>query len=374
MLNSNVTPDSTQRILIYRIGNLGDTICTIPAMAAIRHHFPHAWIGLLTNKETTGNPDPEEILKNNDFLDEIITYNVERIHELGYLWNLLKKLRSLQIDLFVYFSLSKSTRQRLIRDWFFFNSAGCRRLVGFELPRPVKTYTKNNITMPVFPQEVDRLMSLLTPLGIDTGTVDFRLPIGEKDRQAVDTIWNHYELKDKDPIIAICPGSKYPVNRWGVERFAEVASKLSEQFGVKILLLGGMGETRAGEEILERAGIPLVNLIGKTNYMEAAEIISRSSLLVSNDTGLVHMAAAVGTPVVGIYSSRDYSGAWHPWGDSHTVLRDDSVTCRFCLKTECETKECINNITVEHVVDACSVYLKKSTIHTRRKEICNSLL
>ncbi len=75
MLNSNVTPFSTQRILIYRIENLGDIICTIPAMAAIRHHFPHVWIGLLTNKEATGNPDPEEILKNNDFLDEIIVDN-----------------------------------------------------------------------------------------------------------------------------------------------------------------------------------------------------------------------------------------------------------------------------------------------------------
>ncbi len=64
MLNSNVTPYSTQRILIYRIGNLDDTICAIPVMVAIRHHFSHAWIGLLTNKETTGNPDPEEILKN----------------------------------------------------------------------------------------------------------------------------------------------------------------------------------------------------------------------------------------------------------------------------------------------------------------------
>ncbi len=138
--------------------------------------------------------------------------------------------------------------------------------------------------------------------------------------------------------------------------------------------MGGAGDIKFGVEISKRAGDIIVNLVGKTNYMEVAEIISRSNLLVSNDTGLVHMAAAVGTPVVGIYSSRDYSGAWHPWGDSHTVLRDDSVTCRFCLKTECETKECINNITVEHVVDACSVYLKEPTIHTRRKEICNYLL
>ena len=358
-----ITPDSTtiqnpiQRILIYRVGNLGDTLCTIPAMVAIRNRFPHAWIGLLTNKEAQDKPDPEDILKNNDFIDEIITYRVKRIYEFGYLWNLLKKLRSLRIDLLVYFSLSKSSRQRLIRDWFFFNSTGCRRLVGFKLPKPVKTFRENGITTPVFPREVERLMTLVEPLGIDPKNIEFRLPIGENDKRAVDILWNRYALQGKTPIVAICPDSKFPVNRWRISHFAQVASILNEKFGAAIIILGGPGQKKSGEDISIKAGNSIVNLIGKTNYMEAAEIISRCNLLVSNDTGLVHAAAAVGTSVVGIYSSRNFPGAWHPWGDGHTILRDDSAQCRFCFKTECETKECINNITVEHVIDACSAYL-----------------
>ena len=204
-----------KKILVYRIGNLGDTVCAMPAMVAVRRLFPNAWIGLLTNKEETGNPDAEEILKGNNFLDEIITYNTARLRAPRYLRELLKRLRSLQIDLLVYLSISKSTRQRFMRDWLFFRLAGCRKLIGFKLPKPFRTYTENGIRIPVFPQEVDRLMSLLAPLGIDATNIDFHLPIKDKDREAVDILWNQYNMKNKNPIIAICPGAKFPVKQIG---------------------------------------------------------------------------------------------------------------------------------------------------------------
>lgn len=347
-----------KRILIYRIGNLGDTVCAMPAMVAVRRRFPNAWIGLLTNKEEGDNPDSEEILKGNDFLDEIITYQSERLRETKYLWELLKRLHKLQIGLLVYLALSKNTRQRLVRDWLFFRLAGCKKLVGFKLPKPIKEVTHNGITLPVYPQEVDRLMSLLVPLGINPSIIDFRLPIKEKDKETVDVIWNDYQLKTKNPIVAICPGAKFPAKCWEVNRFSEVANILKKEFDVKILLIGGPSEKASGDEIIKITGDSVVNLIGETSYMESAEVIRRCNLLVSNDCGPVHLSAAVGTPVVGIYSSRDFIGAWHPWGDEHTVLRNDSVTCRFCFKTECETMECINSISVEQVIDACLDYLK----------------
>ncbi len=93
--------------------------------------------------------------------------------------------------------------------------------------------------------------------------------------------------------------------------------------------------------------------------MESAEVISHCKLLVSNDSGLAHLAAAVGTPVVGIYSSRNFPGSWHPWGNNHIVLRNDTLSCRFCFRTECETMQCINSITVEQVVETCRKYLKQ---------------
>ena len=127
-----------KKILIYRIGNLGDIVCAMPAMVAVRQRFPNAWIGLSANKEGGNYPDSEEILKGNDFLDEIITYHPARLKEVGYLFNFLKKLRSLHIDFLMYLVISKNTRQRLIRDWLFFRSAVCQKFIGFELPKPTK--------------------------------------------------------------------------------------------------------------------------------------------------------------------------------------------------------------------------------------------
>ena len=194
--------------------------------------------------------------------------------------------------------------------------------------------------------------------GVVGKNINLSLPIKEKDKETVDIIWNDYQLKTKNPIIAICPSAKFSVKRWDVMRFSEVARILEKDCGAKILLIGGSDEKISGEEIIKGTKNSIVNLIGKTSYMESAEVIRRCNLLVSNDCGPVHLSAAVGTPVVGIYSSRDFPGAWHPWGKNHTVLRNDSVPCRFCFKTECETMECINSISVEQVVTACRDYLK----------------
>lgn len=351
--------NEVNKILIYRIGNLGDTICAMPAMVAVRQHFPKSKIYLLTNKETTGNPDAEEVLKGNDFIDKIITYDTARLKKIGYLVDILRKLRLLQFDLLVYLSLSESTHMRLIRDWFFFHLSGCKRLVGFKLPKPIHIHTTNGLRIPFFPQEVDRLMALLTPLGINPAKVDFHLPMKDNDKKAVDNIWNEYGLKDKNPIIAICPGAKFPAKRWDVGRFAEVASVLKKLFDAKILLIGGPGDRGEGEEILKRVGNSIINLIGKTTYMGSSEVLSRCDLLISNDCGPAHLAAAVGTPVVGIYSSRSFPGLWHPWGKNHTVLRNDILPCRFCFRTECKTMECINSITAEQVIESCRKYLER---------------
>ncbi len=350
--------NEVNRILIYRIGNLGDTVCAIPAMVAIRQRFPYATILLLTNKETMGNPDAEEVLKGNDFIDEIITYDPAKLKNIGYLKEFIKKFRLLQIDLFVYLSLSESTHMRLIRDWVFFSLLGCKRRVGFKLPKLIDTRRVKGIEIPIFPQEVDRLMSLLIPLGVDTSNIDFRLPIKDDDKRNVDILWNEYNLKDKNPIIVICPGAKFPAKQWDVQRFAEVISVLREMFNAKIILIGGHGDKKTAEEIIKKTRNSIVNLTGTTTYMESAEILGRCDLLISNDCGPVHLAAAVGTPVVGIYSSRSYPGLWHPWGKIHTILRNDTLPCRFCFRIECETKECINSITPEQVVVACRKYLK----------------
>jgi ADP-heptose:LPS heptosyltransferase len=345
------------RILIYRIGNLGDIICSLPAMMAVRQNFPEAWIGLLTNKATGGDPDPEMILAGNNCFNEILTYNPEEIKDWGYLKKFARLLRSLKIDLFVYLSHQKNTTKRLIRDWCLFRTTISGKFIGFRLAKPSRTIMQNDVIIPEYPQEVVRLLSLLSP-EIEVSDIEFCLPIKEEHIKKVDVFEQRYQLSKKYPIVAICPGGKFSTKHWNNENFARVASSLQAQLNARIILIGGSQEQDAGQLIQREGGKYIINLIGLTNYMDSAEVISRCNLLIANDCGAVHLAAAVKTPVVGIYSSRDYPGAWHPWGNYHTILRNDSLPCRFCLKIECDSKQCINSITPKQVLEASINYLK----------------
>jgi len=347
------------KILIYRIGNLGDIICAIPAMVAVRERYPEAWIGLLTNKEVSGNPDAEEILKGNDFIDEIITYFPNRLRDFRYVIDFFYRIHSLKIDIVVCLAISSSSYMRLIRDWIFFRAIGIRKIVGLKKPKAIGINFVQGVSIPIFPQEVDRTMALLNPLGIDSSKVIFRLPIQEKEKKNITSVWDHFGLVGKFPVIAICLGAKFPAKRWPIANFIKVVLILQQEFSGRIILVGGPGDQISGAEVMKKIQASVINLIGKTTYMETAEIITRCHLLVSNDCGPVHLAAAVGTPVVGIYSSRDRYGAWHPWGKNHTVLRNDLLNCRFCFRVECKSMECIKNITVGQVMDACKKYLKK---------------
>ncbi len=347
-----------KRILLYRIGHFGDTICAIPPMVAVRKRFPKSWICLLTNKEMNGAPDPGEILSGNDFLDEIITYETDKVRKVHYLWLLVRKLRSYRFDLLIYFSLSNGTRLRLIRDWFFFLLTGCRKRIGFELPYPVSNFqTEEGIRIPTYPREVDRLMSLLKPLEIAENEIEFRLPIKDENIAFVDRVWVEYGLLHRAPIIGISPGGKFPVQRWDVERYAIVAKALKRKYDAAIILIGGPGDLEEASKIKSEAGDFVINLVGKTTYMDSAEVVRRCCLLISNDSGPVHVAAAVGTPVIGIYSARNLPETWHPWGSDHTILMNDLPSCRFCQLTVCDTRECIDGITVERVLEATESYL-----------------
>lgn len=348
---------SIEQVLIYRVGNLGDTICAIPSMVAVRQRFPNANIVLLTNKSDPGQPDCEQILKGNDYIDRFITYSPERLREPGYLFWLFKTIFALKSDLLVYLALSESKRQRLIRDWLFFKFAGSKYCLGFKLPQPIDSFISDGNVLPVFLQETDRLMSLLLPLGISADQVNFKLPITEADTDEVERLCRKNKLDLACKVVAVCPASKFQSKLWPVERFAEVIDYIVNAHGVKVVLIGGSSEKIAGERICAHTGESVINLIGKTNFMQTAVLLSRCVLLVANDCGPVHLAAAVATPVVGIYASIHYPGAWHPWGSIHTVLRNDSFACRFCFKKECSLMSCISSITTDQVTKACSDHL-----------------
>jgi heptosyltransferase-2 len=163
---------------------------------------------------------------------------------------------------------------------------------------------------------------------------------------------------DRDELlIGVHPGAAYgETKRWFPERFARVMDLLQKP-GRRFVLLGGPGEERLAERISAIAAHPPINTVGKTKVGEALALISRCGLFLSNDSGLMHAAAALGIPQVALFGSTD-PGKTAPLNDKAVVVRPEGVSCTPCFKSECpENLECMKAITVEEVYAAAEQLL-----------------
>jgi len=348
-------PKNPRRILIYRIGQIGDTICAIPAMIAVREHFPKAHITLLTSPVGRDMPGAKELLQGADFLDEMIIYYHNEIESWQGVLALVKKLREGRYEFFIELPNELGTFKRFLRDMVFAKVIGCKYAFGFRVAT-LRIFLKAQARHLRFKKEVERLLDVLGEEGIPTSKVSFRLPIKPEDKEFVDRLFEEHGVKG-DLCIAINPGAKRPSNRWPKERFAEVGKALRERYGARIWITGGPADVELANWIAEEIGDSAIPVAGKTSLLQSAELLRRCELLITNDTGPMHLAEAVGTPIVAIISPWQLPGRWYPYGERNIILRG-SASCELCYKFDCSLTKCIESISVEDVISACERVLK----------------
>jgi ADP-heptose:LPS heptosyltransferase len=195
-------------------------------------------------------------------------------------------------------------------------------------------------------------MKIMIPLGIYEDNPEFNLPITPEAKQQIDALLPKTQDFTNRLKIVIHPGAKFPVNRWPRGKFLGLVRMLIENLNAFVILVGGKDTSQTCSFIEADVKSNILNLCGKTSIAQTAEIILRSKILVSGDSGPLHLSEAVGTAAVGIYTARDYPNCWYPWSNKSVILRHD-VKCQVCFKTNCETRECIDGITVEEVFAAC---------------------
>jgi len=252
------------------------------------------------------------------------------------------------INTVFYFAPSGRRFHQRLRDMLFFKWCGIKNIYGLKLKDG-----ESNLQRPA--HETDRLLQMLKVDGFKTpSAVRFELSISAMDRARVDRLWQDLCLTKKT-VVAIGLGSKMPVKRWDEERYRELGLRVAALKDMRLLVLGGAEDHPLGERLCEVWNGRGYNLAGKTSYMESAEVLKRCRLYVGNDNGTTHLAAAVGTPCVAIFSSRDLPGVWYPYGNGHTVFRRD-VECQGCMLYECvnEKMKCIRSVTVDEVFAACA--------------------
>ncbi|MFZ0677688.1 glycosyltransferase family 9 protein [Candidatus Binatus sp.] len=349
-------PIDAKRVCIYRIGNIGDTACAIPAMHAIRRSYPSAHLTLVTSPGNAGSIGARELLDGVRWIDEIVVYHAEDIATARGRLELVRSLRARKFEVWIELPVVAAPLATLFRNLIVARSAGARW--GFGWRYEPRLAAQAQTLFNDFPDEVDRLLEIVRTAGFAGEDTDFPLELTDSNRRTVTDLLDQAGVAASDPMIAFAPGAKLEPNRWPVDRFIEVGNSLASR-GYRIVVLGGSFEVPMCERIVKAVGRKAVSLAGKTTVRESCEVLARCAMLVCNDSGVQHLAAAVGTPCVSLFTRREFPGMWWPHGPQHEVLLKD-VECHTCFLDACPfDNKCIRAIGVDEVIAAAGRVLAR---------------
>jgi ADP-heptose:LPS heptosyltransferase len=353
------------KILIYRFGQLGDTIVALPALWAIRRAFPEANLTCLTSYHPgRGYVDAQAVLPPEGLIDDWLTYVLDGPGGVSRMLRLWKSLRARKFDLLAYLVPRMRPRTAVWRDLVFFRSAGILHVIGQKgigsLPPRLPGQP-----LPMTEHEADHLLQRLAlsqiPIPFQNHG-DMDLALTAREEQAAEK-W----LRDHVPgypsavsLVGIAPGGKAPAKIWPAERFAELGTRLISEQSLFPIVFGGPAEVPLAKGLIQEWGRGAC-AAGALDVRQTAAALAHCRLFVGNDTGAMHLAAAVRTPCVVLFAAQDWPGRWYPYGSGHIVLRRP-VSCEGCRLREC-TKEgmrCLKEITVEMAWEACRLLVLRS--------------
>lgn len=339
-----------ERILVYRLGSLGDTIMALPAFHAVRRAFPKARITLLTNKPVSLKAAAaEEVLGKGYFFDHVLDYPVGTRNPL-VLAGLICRLRRLRVRTAVNLAAFRSDAITA-RDRSFFRLAGLRRFVGFDLQPKDKKATPDPSTGEV-EWEAERIARRVAALEVlnfqEAANWDLHLSPNE-----VLAGESHLKILPLDkPVLAFSTGTKVQANHWGIKKWAELSKRLAEHFpDWSAVFLGSASESDEAFRCAIPWGGRAVNICGRTSPRESAAILRRCRLFLGHDSGPMHLAACVGVPCVAIFSARNLPGQWYPRGGEINRIIQRRPDCAGCGLEVCieQGKRCLKEIGVEEV-------------------------
>lgn len=343
-----------QRFLVLANCRLGDSLVMVSALKLLRSHFSPCHIALASEVGGNGIVSAEEILGGRGLVDEFIGMAsppgrfARLVERLRFFCRMRRKDWDAGIVLMPPYP--PLTERFVKRMRLYLRGCGVKRIVA-----PLKIEEGERDGQGALlrkPQVAETLNEIVGQLGVPVP------PPGESDVSLppLASLVACGDLEDGMQYIAVAPGANMQSKRWPMERYAAVVASLVSRWKVVPLYIGGENERGLCEELQKQcAG---VCLIGRP-LGEVESAMRRCSLYVGNDTGLAHLAAAVGLPCVVVHSCRDIPGIWEPYASKLNVLRAGGVSCEGCLLTDCTVSghPCLMSIAPDAVVKACGTFL-----------------
>ena len=337
-----------KKILVRGPNWLGDAVMCEPALRGLRKLFPDAQIALLVK------PAVADLFTGHPALTRVLTYDSKGRHAgLFGKWALAEQLRRQSFDLAVLF-------QNAFEAAFLTFLAGVPRRYGYAtdgrsllLSNPVAVPDRRALT-----HQVRYYWDLLKPLGLTGDPPAPELVVSPEEEQAMAERLAQGGLTATDVVVGINPGSTYGgAKRWLPERYAEATERLcrtlreSRNQQVGVVIFGAKGEERLGQEIAARLSSPSLVLSGATTIRELMAAVKRCALLLTNDTGPMHIASAFQVPLVAIFGPTDWRTT-SPFGSAHAIVRQP-VDCAPCMLRECPIDHrCMTRVSVDQVYEA----------------------
>ena len=327
------------RILVRSQNWIGDVVIATASFRCIRRSFPDASISVVAK------PWVIPILAHNPHIDEIIEYDGKGVHKgIPGMLRLTRYLRTRRFKGAIL--LQRAFEAALIA----FLARIPQRMGyttdarGFLLTHKARA-AKEEFNIP----RLEHDLKLLEGFGLKVGKKEPLLPVGREQKGRAERRLRELGIGMDEPLVGFSPGAVgSELKRWYPERFAELAQRIREAYSGKVLLFGGPDEQQLGDEICRMAANPgVVNLAGHTSLEEAIALIGLCGMFVTNDSGLMHVAAALDVPLVCIFGPTD-PGRTAPWSKRYVLVRDEGVECYGCKMRKCDhDHKCMDRITVE---------------------------
>jgi lipopolysaccharide heptosyltransferase III len=344
---------SPKRVLIYRLGSLGDTLIALPALHLVARAFPQAERRILTNFPVNVKAPPAAaILENSGLVQGYFRYVVgmRRPRELIGLWWQLLRWRP---EVLVYMGSARGVESAR-RDEKFFRLCGITRLIGVPLTEDMQHNRWEQQTQALEPEGA-RLTRNLAELGDprldDPASWDLRLTSAEHAR-AKEALAQAAGL----PVIAVSVGTKVQSKDWGRENWRALLQRIAALYPNHALALCGAPEEAeasnfAADGWKQNSSKPVINLCGILTPRESAAAFAQARVFIGHDSGPMHLAAAVQTPCVAIFAARNKPRVWFPYGKQHRVVYHQT-DCWGCGLETCivQKKKCLTSITVDEVI------------------------
>jgi len=351
---------AVKRILVVRTDRMGDLVLSTPVFRELRMHYPGAYLAALVR------PYTRAVVEANPYIDEVIAYDKKECdRNICRFFRFIRGLRQKRFDCALV--LHPTNRDHVIA---FLSGIprriGYNRKMGFLLTDRIihdKQFGKKH--------ESDYALDMVRTLGIEPREKEFFVPCDRRAEKWADDLFRAAGIRQSDRVIVINPGASCPSKIWPPERYAAVADALAGQ-GRKIVVLAGPDslDKKTAQSVIKHMNASAVDCIDKAPIPETASIFRRSSLVISADTGPMHIAAAIGVPVIAIFG-RNQPGIsprrWGPVNKNSVVLHKDAG-CAVCLAHDCTRGfACLSAITVAEVLAAADKILENLGDGSRRE-------